>query len=124
MLLSTSIMSNQCESALLLSHICQVRRMRCILQCLGVGTDDRRSNGDLNFLGPFIPFASPMEINWLRSMMPRWKAAKEAAASGQVAPPMRPTMKGRLTGNDAFKQVLQVFEKHEVGVVVRLNDEL
>ena len=74
-------------------------------------------------LGPFIPFASPVEDAWLRAMQPRWHALAQAERAGQAAPPPRPLPKGRLAGNQAFCNVLNVFARHRVGLVVRLNDE-
>lgn len=57
-------------------------------------------------------------------MQPRWQAIATAERNGEQPPIQRPLMKGRLTGNQAFKNVLGVFEKQQVGLVVRLNDEL
>jgi cell division cycle 14 len=85
---------------------------------------DIESNGDLNLLGPFIPFASPIEDAWRRAMQPRWEAIAQAEKTGEPLPPMRTLAKGRLAGNQAFRNVLDVFGKQNVGLVVRLNDEL
>ncbi|ORY26505.1 protein-tyrosine phosphatase-like protein [Naematelia encephala] len=66
-------------------------------------------NGDLNILGPFIPFASPQEPAWIKSVK-----------SGR--PPLSHS-KGRVTSH-ALRCVLDVFQEQNVGMVVRLNEEL
>ncbi|KAK8844760.1 hypothetical protein IAR55_006610 [Kwoniella newhampshirensis] len=68
-------------------------------------------NGDLNVLGSFIPFASPVDKVWVR------------ANRKGVNPPMIPLSKAR-SASHALSCVLKVFEKENVGLVVRLNDEL
>lgn len=84
-------------------------------------------NGDLNILGSFIPFASPQELSFL--------IAVKRATGGPVTPNKRadagaPIHKGALDFpkntdiSHAFQCVLNVFKKEDVGVVVRLNDEL
>ncbi|ODN89731.1 cell division cycle 14 [Cryptococcus wingfieldii CBS 7118] len=73
-------------------------------------------NGDLNVLGPFIPFASPQEPAWI--------------SVTRSAKPSTPTSRPRLTPSKSnaishtFCCVLEVFERQNVGLVVRLNDEL
>jgi hypothetical protein len=57
-------------------------------------------------------------------MRSRWETVAQAEKMGEAVPPMRPLPKGRLAGNQAFRNVLSVFEKEKVGLVVRLNDEL
>lgn len=84
-------------------------------------------NGDLNILGPFIPFASPQEPSFLKAVRP--------ASSGLVTPGKRadasaPIYNGALDFpkntaiSHAFQCVLNMFKQEDVGVVVRLNDEL
>ena len=82
------------------------------------------SNGDMNIIGPFIAFASPIEPAWAQIMAARKKAIKTAIAEDQSPPAFRLSSKARLSSNHAFKSVLDVFDKQNVGVVVRLNDEL
>ncbi|WVF66542.1 hypothetical protein IAT40_001282 [Kwoniella sp. CBS 6097] len=78
-------------------------------------------NGDLNILGPFIPFASPIELTWIKAT----RAATKTVASpgGTLTTTMRRVEKGKITSN-AMKCVLEVFDRENVGLVVRLNDEL
>ncbi|WVQ72246.1 hypothetical protein IAR50_001795 [Cryptococcus sp. DSM 104548] len=73
-------------------------------------------NGDLNVLGPFIPFASPQEPAWISVI--------------RSVKPTTPTSRPRLTPSKSnvishtFRCVLEVFERQNVGLVARLNDEL
>lgn len=69
-------------------------------------------NGDLNVLGPFVAFASPMDPVWIARNTPE----------GEKAPEYTSGQKRMLVG--AFEKVLNKFEDEEVGVVIRLNDEL
>lgn len=74
-------------------------------------------NGDLNLLGPFIPFASPIEQSWCKAAKAAWKAQE---AGIQFAwPPPQTRMESR-----AFRYVMKVFAEESVGVVIRLNEEL
>jgi cell division cycle 14 len=75
-------------------------------------------NGDLNLLGPFIPFASPFEPSWM-------KAAKIAYSAQKKGQPFiwPPTEKSRIAVK-GFQYVMNVFAEQRVGIVVRLNDEL
>ncbi|KAK4685178.1 cell division cycle 14, partial [Tremellales sp. Uapishka_1] len=78
-------------------------------------------NGDLNILGDFIPFASPNETSWVRATR---MLLEKSSARGRLSTPTDVVVpKGRLTSH-GFKCVLDVFKKQNVGVVVRLNDEL
>ncbi|OCF41021.1 hypothetical protein I317_05132 [Kwoniella heveanensis CBS 569] len=78
-------------------------------------------NGDLNLLGPFIPFASPIELTWIKAA----RAATKTVSSpgGTLRTTARQVTKAKVT-SQAMKCVLEVFEKENVGLVVRLNDEL
>ncbi|WWC97560.1 hypothetical protein V866_004444 [Kwoniella sp. B9012] len=78
-------------------------------------------NGDLNILGPFIPFASPMEERWLKAIRSSTKTT--STPRGTVKTTVKTVEKARITSN-AMKCVMEVFEKENVGLVVRLNDEL
>lgn len=66
----------------------------------------------MNILGPFIAFASPMDPLWIARHTPE----------GEKGPDYTSGQKRMLMG--AFEKVLKKFEEEEVGVVVRLNDEL
>lgn len=85
---------------------------------------DMIRNGDLNILGPFIAFASPIEPAWAKVMSTRQAAIKSAIKAKQPPPIFRLMGKSRLGENHGFKSVLEVFKRQDVGVVVRLNDEL
>ena len=76
-------------------------------------------NGDLNLMGPFIPFASPIERAWWDASLAAFEERK--AKRVPVWPPIIPKAK-RIPS--AFRQVLEVFSEQRVGLVVRLNDEL
>ncbi|WVQ82894.1 hypothetical protein IAT38_005030 [Cryptococcus sp. DSM 104549] len=78
-------------------------------------------NGDLNILGPFIPFASPIETTWLSIV--RSAAKTTASPGGGVTTITHSVAKARVVTH-TLKCVLQVFESHNVGLVTRLNDEL
>ncbi|WWC67309.1 uncharacterized protein I206_101217 [Kwoniella pini CBS 10737] len=78
-------------------------------------------NGDLNILGPFIPFASPLEERWLKAI--RSSTRTVSTPRGTTRTTVQTVEKGRITSN-AMKCVMEVFEKEHVGLVVRLNDEL
>ncbi|WVW81277.1 hypothetical protein I302_103268 [Kwoniella bestiolae CBS 10118] len=78
-------------------------------------------NGDLNVLGPFIPFASPMEERWLKAIRSSTKTT--STPRGTVRTTVKTVEKARITSN-AMRCVMEVFEKEQVGLVVRLNDEL
>lgn len=75
-------------------------------------------NGDLNLLGPFVPFASPMEQSWMTAA----KAASQAEKKGHSFcwPPAQQSQ----IDSKAFQYVMNVFADQNVGVVVRLNDAL
>lgn len=69
-------------------------------------------NGDLNVLGPFVAFASPMDPAWITRNTPE----------GEKAPEYTTGQKRMLAG--AFDKVLNKFDEEGVGIIVRLNDEL
>jgi cell division cycle 14 len=78
------------------------------------------TNGDMNTLGPFIAFASPVEDAWVA-------AQKDETIRVQIKTPLPPRNRSTGLGRGlphAFKCVLQVFKAENVGLVVRLNDEL
>lgn len=80
---------------------------------------DPASNGDLNILGPFIPFASPVDriLSLTAKVKVNPSPANEAAlAAAQASKPQFP--------NHAFKCLARVFKEEKVGMVVRLNDAL
>lgn len=80
-------------------------------------------NGDLNILGRFIPFASPVEEAWGRWHQAATKVALEK--NPRKATPRRPTILSPYSDlPHGFQRVLNVFREENVGVVVRLNDEL
>ena len=70
-------------------------------------------------MGPFIPFASPIEPAWLLAS----KAAMEERKANRV-PVWPPNIPKATRVGSAFRNVLEVFEGYGVGMVVRLNDEL
>jgi cell division cycle 14 len=78
-------------------------------------------NGDLNLLGPFIPFASPIEGYWVNSLKASTKTV--VSPSGVQRTTTTTFAKGK-TVTKGFKNVLRLFYKTQVGVVVRLNEEL
>jgi cell division cycle 14 len=85
----------------------------------------RVRHGDLNILGPFIPFASPVDQSWCDAMKEATKPVLVGLRfSGLKMNPARPTIKKRTTISRAFVNVLRVFDDENVGLVVRLNDEL
>ncbi|WVR03049.1 hypothetical protein IAU60_000038 [Kwoniella sp. DSM 27419] len=69
-------------------------------------------HGDLNVLGPFIPFASPQDPVWIRKTL-RGDASPPAAKPGKIT-----------ACEKAMECVVELFERENVGLVVRLNDEL
>jgi len=69
-------------------------------------------NGDLNILGDFIAFASPMDVDWMCRNTP----------PGEKEPQYTQHQKDMLAG--AFEKVTNKFREEDVGLVVRLNDEL
>lgn len=73
-------------------------------------------NGDLNVLGPFIPFASPLEAGWVREETTALVTDETGFAST--------TITQAKVASHAFRCVLDVFQQEDVGLVVRLNDEL
>lgn len=81
---------------------------------------DECRNGDLNVLGPFIPFASPMETAWTQQEI---TALSTDESSGRCTTTTTTLTKAKLKSH-AFKCVLNVFQRENVGLVVRLNDEL
>lgn len=77
------------------------------------------SNGDFNVLGPFIPFASPVEPDWMEKAIITTKLS-DGTASREI----KVVEKARFrTLSHAFRCVLQKFRREKVGLVVRLNDE-
>ncbi|GFZ44538.1 hypothetical protein JCM24511_02261 [Saitozyma sp. JCM 24511] len=80
-------------------------------------------NGDLNLLGRFIPFASPIEEAWGRWHQAATKAASEE--NTRQTTPRKPTVLSPFSDlPHGFQRVLHVFRGENVGVVIRLNDEL
>jgi cell division cycle 14 len=80
-------------------------------------------NGDLNLLGRFIPFASPIEEAWGRWHQAATKAASEE--NTRQTTPRKPTVLSPFSDlPHGFQRVLRVFRDENVGVVIRLNDEL
>ncbi|KAK1921221.1 protein-tyrosine phosphatase-like protein, partial [Papiliotrema laurentii] len=79
---------------------------------------ERVQNGDLNLLADFIAFASPIEDAWAR----RYSQYVEALAQGKQ--PHWPSLPLAKSLPQPFVKLLGVFEEKNVGVVVRLNDEL
>jgi cell division cycle 14 len=73
---------------------------------------DAVRNGDLNILGQFIAFASPMDVTYIQENTP----------PGGDVPQYSPSQSRMLAG--AFKQVRDKFTRENVGLVVRLNNEL
>lgn len=69
-------------------------------------------NGDLNIVGPFIPFASPQDPAYIKSVTP----------SGQV--PIEYSSSQQRMLRSCFDKVKKKFEEEEVGLVVRLNEDL
>ncbi|WVQ94156.1 hypothetical protein IAU59_001234 [Kwoniella sp. CBS 9459] len=84
-------------------------------------TYEQPDNGDLNILGPFIPFASPIELTWIKAARAAIKTVSSPGSTSTTT--VRRVEKGKITTR-AMKCVLDVFEKEDVGLVVRLNDEL
>ncbi|OWZ57057.1 cell division cycle 14 [Cryptococcus neoformans c8] len=70
-------------------------------------------NGDLNILGPFIPFASPTENSWIEGVL-------QSPPNGRI---LHTPVKSR-TISHQLRCVLDIFERENVGLVARLNDEL
>lgn len=73
---------------------------------------EKVENGDLNILGNFVAFASPMDPAYM----------KERTPLGEAAPEYSSAQKKMLKG--AFEKVQAKFAEESVGLVVRLNDEL
>ncbi|GMK58742.1 hypothetical protein CspeluHIS016_0601840 [Cutaneotrichosporon spelunceum] len=73
---------------------------------------EKVENGDLNTLGNFVAFASPMDPLYI----------KERTPPGETVPDYSPAQKKMLRG--AFDKVQAKFALENVGLVVRLNDEL
>lgn len=80
---------------------------------------DPTSNGDLNVLGPFIPFASPIDPLW--ALAAKAKAVPTAANDAALAAARADRPK---FPNHSFRCISRVFKHEEVALVVRLNDEL
>lgn len=73
---------------------------------------ERVENGDLNILGNFVAFASPMDPTYI----------KERTPPDELAPEYTSAQKKMLKG--AFEKVQAKFAEENVGLVIRLNDEL
>lgn len=85
-------------------------------------------NGDLNIIGSFIPFASPHEPSFVKAVA-KSRAARTAPATGLKgsAPTGGRALLDFPKNNElshGFRCVLDVFKAEDVGVVVRLNEEL
>jgi len=74
----------------------------------------------LNILGPFIALASPTEIAYTETKVISLVIADPSGHASVT------TSKSRNVGkmSHAFKSVLDLFQREEVGVMIRLNDEL
>ncbi|KAL0253859.1 hypothetical protein I308_101237 [Cryptococcus tetragattii IND107] len=70
-------------------------------------------NGDLNILGPFIPFASPTESSWI-------EGALQSASNEHI---VHTPVKSKAISHQ-LHCVLDIFQRENVGLVARLNDEL
>lgn len=73
---------------------------------------EKVENGDLNILGNFVAFASPMDPTYI----------KERTPQGETVPEYTSAQKKMFRG--AFGKVQAKFAEENVGLVVRLNDEL
>ncbi|KAL1405347.1 cell division control protein 14 [Vanrija albida] len=73
---------------------------------------EKVENGDLNILGSFIAFASPMDPAWITAH----------AQPGETAATFTQSQTRMLAS--AFDKVTSKFFEEDVGLVVRLNDEL
>nr|XP_031862049.1 uncharacterized protein CI109_002462 [Kwoniella shandongensis]KAA5529121.1 hypothetical protein CI109_002462 [Kwoniella shandongensis] len=79
-------------------------------------------NGDLNILGSFIPFASPIENTWMKAARKGHKSA--TSPRGTITTHTASSIEKARDVSHALTCVLKVFENEKVGLVVRLNDEL
>ena len=77
------------------------------------------SNGDLNILGSFIPFASPMDPLWIEKSRRINDGEDESAIAATNS--MINTARSR---RQAYECVLRVFQEENVGLIVRLNEDL
>ena len=80
----------------------------------------RNRNGDLNVLGPFIPFASPSETEWI----PASVATQTVASPSGFSKTTTTRISRAKVIPHGFKCVLDICQTENVGLVVRLNDEL
>ncbi|ORX35113.1 protein-tyrosine phosphatase-like protein, partial [Kockovaella imperatae] len=79
-------------------------------------------NGDLNILGPFIPFASPMDPKWIEaSRSEKNKHAEDIDKAASLTKSLIETAQNR---RHAYRCILEVFQEQLVGLVVRLNEDL
>jgi cell division cycle 14 len=77
-------------------------------------------HGDMNILGTFIPFASPIEKAWIKEAI-----VVTEHEDGRRTAVMRDIPRASVeTLSPAFQCVLHMFRREKVGLVVRLNDEL
>ncbi|KAF9076565.1 protein-tyrosine phosphatase-like protein [Rhodocollybia butyracea] len=81
---------------------------------------EKVENGDWNWITPnFIAFASPVDQNWIK----RQKEAKEVAGSALMSSTSSNlALQGKLP--TPFLNCLDYFEKRNIKLVVRLNNEL
>jgi cell division cycle 14 len=78
----------------------------------------------MNVLGPFIPFASPVDKLWvLEELAKREPTRANLTALAAEQATQRNTPKSRFP-NRAFRCIMKVFKEESVGVVVRLNNDL
>lgn len=86
------------------------------------GADGR--NGDLNVLGPFVPFASPVDELWVK----KEAASKDPSEINLAAYAAQRTIARNKPRsgfpNRTFRCVMQAFKDEQVGLVVRLNNDL
>lgn len=91
---------------------------------------EQPQNGDMNVLGPFIPFASPQEPSFIKAIRAATAEPEEALTPKRRALRPAPIYNGSLDFpkgtaiSHGFRCVLDVFKEKDVGLVVRLNDEL
>lgn len=78
----------------------------------------------MNVLGPFVPFASPIDDLWVKQEVAKTNPTKANLAALAAA---RTIAKGKAKSrypNHTFRCVMKVFRDEKVGLVVRLNNDL
>lgn len=81
-------------------------------------------NGDLNVLGPFVPFASPVDKLWVLSEVAKKKPTPENRKALEAEQAIARNSPKSKYPNRGFRCVMKVFRDEKVGVVVRLNNDL